>query len=116
MFRMLGGETRLRILDLLGRSPLTVGEIARRLGVSQPAASQHLAQLRDTGLIRDRREGQSVVYEVVPAAYARYRLGTRAFGWHRSGPKRPEQTEAYREFLRSELDRVDRELESEQGE
>ena len=113
---MLGGETRLRILDLLERSPLSVGEIARRLGVSQPAASQHLARLRETGLVRDRREGQSVVYELVPAAHARYRLGIRAFGWHRSGPRRAEQVEAYREFLKSELDRVDRELESRQGE
>lgn len=110
MFRTLSADTRVRMLDLLGRGPLTVSAIARQLKISQPAASQHLSQLRDAGLVFDRRDGQFVVYEVVPDAYARYRLGSNAFGWRGPGPGRVEQLEAYRAFLKVELERIEREL------
>ena len=109
MFRLLAAENRHRILGLLASRPMAVNEIARKLGVSQPAVSQHLAQLRDLGLVRARRDGQFVVYEAVPEALARYRLGTRAFGW-RFGRREPGHLRAYREFLKAELDQVDRDL------
>jgi DNA-binding transcriptional ArsR family regulator len=110
MFRMLSADTRVRILDLLGRGPRTVSAIARHLKISQPAASQHLSQLRGAGLVTDRRDGQFVVYEVIPEAYARYRLGSNAFGWRGPGPGRAEQMEAYRAFLKAELERVEQQL------
>ena len=41
-----------------------VGELAERLGVSQPAASQHLKVLREAGLVRGRVDGQRRLYRV----------------------------------------------------
>ncbi len=92
------------------RGALTVGEIARRLGVTQPAASQHLAALRDAGLVRNRREGQYVYYELVPEAFARYRLGACAFGWRARKGTPADQLEAYRQLLKTELEKVEQEM------
>ena len=109
LFRVLGAETRQRILALLSSGPLPVTEIARRLDITQPAASQHLAMLREAGLVSDRREGQQVYYSLVEKAYSRYCLGTSAFGWRAAGPGRAD-LESYRKFLRDELERTEREL------
>lgn len=108
LFRILGAETRQRIIDLLTSGPLPVSEIARRLGVSQPAASQHLAALREAGLVTDRREGQQVRYSLVGPAHYRYRLGARAFGCPPG--KAGGDLEAYRRFLRAELERTERRI------
>jgi DNA-binding transcriptional ArsR family regulator len=59
--------TRLRILALLSRAELTVGEICDVLGQSQPRVSRHLKLLADAGLI-DRSREQYWVYYRVPAA------------------------------------------------
>jgi len=114
LFRILGTETRQRILELLAAGPLPVSEIARRLGITQPAASQHLAVMRGAGLVLDRREGQQVYYRLVEQAYSRYRLGAAAFGWQRNRSGRAD-LEAYRRFLRAELDRTERELHQRKG-
>jgi len=114
LFRIFGTETRQKILELLAAGPLPVSEIARRLGITQPAASQHLAVMRGAGLVLDRREGQQVYYRLVGQAYSRYRLGTAAFGWQRNCSDRAD-LEAYRRFLRAELDRTERELRQYKG-
>lgn len=57
-FDALGDPTRRRILELLAGTERTVGELVAALGrISQPAVSQHLAVLRDAGLVRVRAEG-----------------------------------------------------------
>ncbi len=114
MFRLLGVETRHRILELLRAGELPVGEIARKVGVTQPAASQHLRALRDAGLVADRREGQFVYYRLDAEASARYGFFGRAMGW--SGRRRmaKAELEAYERFLRDELSRVERELDREE--
>jgi ArsR family transcriptional regulator len=53
---------RLMILDELRDGPLSVNEIAERIGVSQPNASQHLAILRDRNVVWTSRSGSSVHY------------------------------------------------------
>ncbi len=55
--KALGDPLRLRILALLGRSELAVGELAQVLRVAQPRVSHHLKVLKDSGLVRVRREG-----------------------------------------------------------
>jgi DNA-binding transcriptional ArsR family regulator len=56
-FRVLADHGRLRILELLaGDGEVTVGDIARRLGLSQPNVSNHLACLRWCGFVETRRE------------------------------------------------------------
>lgn len=60
--RALHDPTRQAILDRLRRRPRSVGELAGDLPVSQPAVSQHLAVLREAGLVTARREGRRRVY------------------------------------------------------
>lgn len=50
------------MLELLLAGPMTVNAIARRLRLSQPAASQHLRVLRQSGLVDDSKRGQEVHY------------------------------------------------------
>jgi ArsR family transcriptional regulator, cadmium/lead-responsive transcriptional repressor len=59
-FRVVGDPTRLRILEELERSELTVGELVARLALPQPKVSNHLACLRWCGFVDSRREGRSV--------------------------------------------------------
>lgn len=61
---VLSVETRLRILALLSQQDLCVGALARRLGLTQGAVSQHLKILRDAGLLRAQRIGHHVHYRV----------------------------------------------------
>lgn len=65
LLRALGNEQRLRILCLLVGGESTVGRINEHLPeLSQSALSQHLARLRDDGLVTTRREAQSVWYSL----------------------------------------------------
>ena len=60
-FRTLADSTRLRILQLLrDEGPLSVGEIAERLAVSQPGVSNHLACLRWCGFVAAERQHRTV--------------------------------------------------------
>jgi DNA-binding transcriptional ArsR family regulator len=55
---------RRAMLRLVLDRELPVSELADRVGVSQPAASQHLKVLRDAGLVRGRVEGRRRLYRV----------------------------------------------------
>jgi ArsR family transcriptional regulator len=65
-FAALADPTRLRLVEILARQPeerpLCVNALAARLGVSQPAVSQHLRVLRHLGLVRAERRGPRVHY------------------------------------------------------
>lgn len=61
--KALAGPTRQRIMLLFARgAELSVGEIAERIGLSQPAASQQLALLHRGGILTSRRHGKTVLY------------------------------------------------------
>ncbi len=69
LFKVLGVESRIRIIDLLKQNgPLHVSEMAETLGITPSAVSQHLKILRHAGLVRNRRQGFWIPYEVDPAA------------------------------------------------
>jgi DNA-binding transcriptional ArsR family regulator len=55
---------RRAMLRLVLDRELPVGELAKRTGLSQPAASQHLKVLRDAGLVRGRVDGRRRLYRV----------------------------------------------------
>jgi DNA-binding transcriptional ArsR family regulator len=58
---------RRQILQLLKNRELAAGEIARQFSdISRPAVSQHLRVLRNSGLVRDRRDGTSRLYRTDP--------------------------------------------------
>jgi DNA-binding transcriptional ArsR family regulator len=62
--RVLAHPHRLRIVELLEGSDLSVGQLAAELGIPQAACSQHLNRMRAYGLLRARREGKEVYYQV----------------------------------------------------
>jgi DNA-binding transcriptional ArsR family regulator len=64
MGKGLSNENRYRILEALMRGPRTVGEIASRVKLAQPAVSQHLKILKAANLVEDERQGQEVYYKV----------------------------------------------------
>jgi ArsR family transcriptional regulator len=63
-FRVLGDQTRVRILDALSRSELCVCDIARLVGLSESAISHQLRLLRGMRLVRPRRAGRMVYYSL----------------------------------------------------
>ena len=66
VFKALSNDARLMIIQLLSKRPMCVNALTRRLGVSQPAASQHLKVLENAGLVRRDKRGYWVHYELVP--------------------------------------------------
>ncbi|MFO1407613.1 MAG: metalloregulator ArsR/SmtB family transcription factor [Steroidobacteraceae bacterium] len=64
LLKALGNEQRLLVLCSLAEGPLTVGELNRRVPLSQSALSQHLAKLREAGLVETRREAQTIHYSL----------------------------------------------------
>jgi len=71
IFAVLGDARRRRILELLAVRSLSVGEITTELGISQPSVTQHLAALRDVGLVSSVKQGTSSIYSIERAAFAR---------------------------------------------
>ena len=56
--------SRRRLLDLLLTAPRSVGELQAETGLTQPATSQHLRALRESGLVAARADGRRRVYEL----------------------------------------------------
>ncbi|MGE0829254.1 MAG: ArsR/SmtB family transcription factor [Hyphomonadaceae bacterium] len=69
-----GEITRLRVLALLARGEMAVGEIASALGQSQPRVSRHLKLLTEAGLIERMPEGAWVFYRLAAEGGAERRL------------------------------------------
>src|SRR4030066_397963 len=65
MFKVLGVETRVKIINLLkSRGPLGAKGIAELLGITPAAVSQHLKILRQAGLVRNERKGYWIPYSI----------------------------------------------------
>lgn len=62
LLKAMSNPVRLMVLCQLAESEKSVGELEKVAAVSQSALSQHLALLRERGLVRSRREGQSIYY------------------------------------------------------
>jgi DNA-binding transcriptional ArsR family regulator len=63
-FRALSEPMRVRIVDLLRDSELSVNELAERLGAGQQNVSKHLAVLADVGVLERRKDGNRVYYGI----------------------------------------------------
>ena len=66
-FRLLGDPTRLRVLLACMHGPVAVGEIALRIGASQPLVSHHLRLLRGARLVRGERQQRRILYVTADA-------------------------------------------------
>src|SRR5271163_4289548 len=66
--RLLADPNRLRILLLLAGEEVSVAELQEILGLGQSTISTQLSQLKNAGLIEDRRAGKNNLYRLQPAA------------------------------------------------
>ena len=64
LLKSMSNESRLLILCHLGTQELSVGELNERIALSQSSLSQHLAKLRQEGLVETRRESQTIYYRI----------------------------------------------------
>jgi DNA-binding transcriptional ArsR family regulator len=71
VFKSLSDPTRRALFERLSRQgEQTVHALTDFAGVSQPAVSKHLAQLKDAGLVSDRKQGRETHYRAEPKALA----------------------------------------------
>ncbi|MGH2955541.1 MAG: ArsR/SmtB family transcription factor [Solirubrobacterales bacterium] len=96
-FDVLAQPTRRRILDLLRDGEQPVGELVRRLKLSQPGVSKHLRVLREAGLVSVRTDAQRRLYGVRPEPLAEV----------------DEWLEPYRRLWKNRLDALERHLDKE---
>ena len=66
VFLALADPSRRAIFESLTLGEAAVKDLTSRFRISQPAISQHLATLKDAGLVNGRREGRRVFYRVEP--------------------------------------------------
>jgi DNA-binding transcriptional ArsR family regulator len=64
VLKTLASPRRLEILHKLANGPIEVGRLAEAIGASQPNASQHLAVLRNAGIVEAERDGREVRYRL----------------------------------------------------
>jgi len=73
MFKVLSVETRVRMIKLLRSHPLCVNALARQLGITPAAVSQHLRVLRDAGVVSGIKHGYYVHYRLNTKVLDRWR-------------------------------------------
>ncbi|HEX6627358.1 MAG TPA: metalloregulator ArsR/SmtB family transcription factor [Gemmatimonadaceae bacterium] len=69
LFHALSDETRLQIIELLRKGERCVCELTDSLDAAQSRLSFHLRVLRDAGIVRDRKDGRWVYYELDPEVF-----------------------------------------------
>jgi ArsR family transcriptional regulator len=94
--RALGDENRLRIVALMAHGELCVCHLENALGLSQPNVSRHLAILRQAGVVKTRREGNWIYYQLADQDDGECRLLLRTLV----------RSFARREILRKDLERL----------
>lgn len=65
LFKVFADSTRLRIIHILFDGPISVGDIAESLGMSQSAISHQLKYLKDSNLVKSERDGKSMFYSLM---------------------------------------------------
>ena len=64
LFKILSVDKRIEIIELLKKEPMSVKSLAKALGVTQSAVSQHLRVLKGAGLVKDERRGYWIYYSL----------------------------------------------------
>ena len=63
-FKVLGNESRLKILGLLANGERSVGELAALLDVREPTVSHHLAMMKKLNLVKAYADGTTRIYSL----------------------------------------------------
>lgn len=101
--RLVADANRLRILLLLEREELTVTELQEIVSLGQSTLSTHLSQLKQAGLVEDRRSGKNVAYRLKPGHAQLMDLLRQGIG---EVPEAAQDSEALRLVLERRKDRV----------
>ncbi|MBP5415438.1 MAG: winged helix-turn-helix transcriptional regulator [Lachnospiraceae bacterium] len=64
LFKIFGDSTRIKILFVLCDSEMNVGELAETLNMTQSAISHQLKILKQSKLVKSRRDGKSIIYAI----------------------------------------------------
>ncbi|MFE8698786.1 ArsR/SmtB family transcription factor [Cytobacillus sp. FJAT-53684] len=67
ILKLLGDKTRLTMIKILADHECCVCEFVALFQMTQPAVSQHLRKLKDSGLVKESRKGQWVFYSLNPS-------------------------------------------------
>ncbi|HYZ60541.1 MAG TPA: metalloregulator ArsR/SmtB family transcription factor [Nitrososphaeraceae archaeon] len=62
--KTLSNPVRLKVINELQEGEMTVGALAKKLGIRQAHVSQHLALLRQRGVVKTRRDGPNIYYGI----------------------------------------------------
>ncbi len=65
VMKALGHPTRIFMVSLLAKQDLSVGDLTEAVGVDVSTVSKHLSQLKQAGLLVDRKEGNRVLYSLI---------------------------------------------------
>ncbi len=60
----IGNNSRFRIVEALFNGPLSVTQLVKQVKQSQPAVSQHLKVLKQSGIVLDNRSGKEISYSL----------------------------------------------------
>jgi hypothetical protein len=71
--KVLGDESRLKLLQMLNNQELIVGDLAERMALTEPTVSYHLAKLREVGLVTLRMAGNQRYYRINEGGLARFK-------------------------------------------
>ncbi len=122
MFKALGVETRVRIIELLkDQGPLGAKNIGATIGITTAAVSQHLKILKQAGLVRSERKGYRIPYTIDEKAMENCRQildevctckcqGTGKFRQSELERSNLASLKKYEEELKNELDTVQQRL------
>ena len=64
LFKLLSVDKRIEIIELLKKSDMNVNALAKSLGITQSAISQHLRVLKAAGLVKNERKGYWIHYSL----------------------------------------------------
>src|SRR5260221_7105729 len=84
LLKLLGDDTRLRVLRVLSGEALNVSELTAILGLAQSGVSRHLGLLREAGLVIEQRAGTFAWYRISPQADAVDGSRAALWGWLRA--------------------------------
>ncbi|MFN3430386.1 MAG: ArsR/SmtB family transcription factor [Candidatus Sericytochromatia bacterium] len=96
----LAEPNRIHIVELLRDGPLTVGEIADRLGLRQPQASKHLKVLTECGILEVRANANRRIYRLLPTPFQALETWVKTF--NRAAEDRWDNLDAYLRELQSQ--------------